>query len=78
MNDFEFTPITIQTLKVGSMTCGHCKVRVEKILNELTEVESVEVDLIDGTVEVIFSTDISNDKLKDVLGNAGYPLISTI
>lgn len=33
------------TLKVEGMTCNHCKMRVEKALQEVSGVEGVQVDL---------------------------------
>jgi|LGOV01.1.fsa_nt_gb Cu+-exporting ATPase len=78
MNNFEFAPIIVQTLEVDAMTCGHCKTKVEKLLNEMSEVESAEVDLIDGTVEVKMNKEISNEIFKEILDNAGYPLLSVV
>ena len=36
-------------IHIAGMTCGHCKMKVENSLAELDAVNSVDVDLLDGT-----------------------------
>lgn len=64
----------MKILHITGMTCGHCKMKVEASLLELNEVESADVDLIDGTAEVAFSTDVSEEKLREKLNKSGYTL----
>ncbi|MDD3025897.1 MAG: heavy metal translocating P-type ATPase [Aliarcobacter skirrowii] len=62
-------------LKVDGMTCGHCKARVEKVLNTIEEVSSVEVDLSSKNVKVTLSKDIDSKILEDAIVDAGYEII---
>ena len=64
-----------KTLKIEGMTCGHCKMKVENTLNGLGQVDSAEVDLIDGTCEVEVNTEINGDDLKKIIADAGYTLV---
>jgi Cu+-exporting ATPase len=64
-----------KTLKIEGMTCGHCKMKVENTLNDLSSVDSAEVDLIDGTCEVELNTDINSDDLNKIIADAGYTLV---
>lgn len=61
---------------ISGMTCGHCKMKVEQRLAELKEVKSVEVDLLEGTAEIELSETISDEKLAEVIKDAGYTLSS--
>ena len=65
-----------KTLKIEGMTCGHCKMNVENTLNGLNQVNSAEVDLIDGTCEVEMNSDINDDELKKIIADAGYTLVN--
>lgn len=58
------------TLKVEGMTCNHCKMRVEKALQEVSGVESVQVDLAAKAAVVSGATDRAQP-IKDVT-EAGY------
>ncbi|WP_066637401.1 CopZ family metallochaperone [Desulfolucanica intricata] len=57
-------------LKVEGMTCSHCKMRVEKALNGITGVESVQVDLAKG--EVVVSGNANREDLVKAVVDAGY------
>lgn len=61
-----------KTLQVEGMTCGHCKMKVEQSLLSLEEVKAADVDLIEGSVEINLSSDLSNEKIAAVLKEAGY------
>ena len=39
-------------LQIEGMTCGHCKMKVEKTLQDLTDITTAEVDLIEGIAEI--------------------------
>ena len=64
-----------KTLKIEGMTCGHCKMKVENTLNDLNQVDSAEVDLIDGSCEVEMNSEINSDELKKIIADAGYKLV---
>lgn len=74
MSEFEFSPNILKTLEIESMTCGHCKMKIEKALNELAEVELANVDLIDGIAEVKLNKDIDKGVFEKVLKEIGYTL----
>ncbi len=40
-------------LKITGMTCGHCRMHVQKALAEVAGVEAVTVDLAAGRAEVV-------------------------
>lgn len=67
-----------KTLRIEGMTCGHCKMKVENTLKGLGQVDSAEVDLIDGTCEVDMNTEINGDDLKIIIADAGYTLVNVI
>lgn len=65
----------LKILKVDGMTCGHCKVRVEKVLSLIEGVDSVEVDLASKNVLINMSKNIDEQILIDVITDAGYEVI---
>ncbi len=65
----------MKVMQVEGMTCGHCKMRVEKALNSLEGV-SAEVDLNSGTVNVQLSQDLDDAVLSDAVTKAGYEVKS--
>lgn len=65
-----------KTLQIEGMTCGHCKTTVEKALIELNEINTAEVDLIDGTAEITGAEEISDELLIKTISAAGYKLLS--
>ena len=60
---------------VEGMSCGHCVKRIENALKELEEVESVLVSLEDKKAEIVLKEQVSDDKLKEVIEDAGYDVI---
>ena len=65
-----------KVLKVNNMTCGHCKMAVEKALIAIQGITHAEVDLIEGTAEVELSAEIDDSLLKKAVEDAGYPVES--
>ena len=63
-------------LKIDGMTCGHCKMKVETTLQELANISTAEVDLIEGVAEIEIDKDIDEDELKSIIADAGYSLVS--
>ncbi|KXS46913.1 MULTISPECIES: heavy-metal-associated domain-containing protein [Methanohalophilus] len=59
-------------IKVKGMTCGHCKMAVEKALQNITSVSRAEVDLEKGEVHVEYEPDINVEELKKAVRDAGY------
>lgn len=64
-----------RTLIIEGMSCQHCKMAVEKALSQLEEVSSVNVDL-EGKKAVVDVDNVSDEKLKKVVNDAGYQVIS--
>ncbi|MFO7887610.1 MAG: heavy metal translocating P-type ATPase [Eubacteriales bacterium] len=62
-------------LIIEGMTCNHCKMRVEKELKALEEVDMAEVVLDEKKAVVEFNKDLSKDILEKVIDEAGYKLI---
>jgi copper chaperone CopZ len=65
------------TLKVDGMTCGHCVKHVSGDLAELPEIAEVMVTLnAGGTSDVVvtLNDDITDEKLAEVIDEAGYTL----
>jgi copper chaperone CopZ len=60
-------------LRVGGMTCGHCRTKVEAALKGVRGVYSVVVDLQDGEAEVDFDDDaVTTADLLGAVQRAGY------
>ena len=66
------------TLKVDGMTCGHCVKHVSTDLAALPEVAEVLVTLnAGGTSDVVvtLNDDVTDEKLAEVIDEAGYTLV---
>ncbi|WP_138417305.1 copper chaperone CopZ [Aquibacillus sediminis] len=61
------------TLNVEGMSCGHCKAAVNGALEEIEGVNSVDVNLDTGKVEVSYDeAKVEEAKLKDAIEEQGY------
>lgn len=58
------------TFKVPDMSCNHCKMRIEKTMNESGKVSGLNIDL--QTKKVILESDLSESDLVKLFDNAGY------
>ena len=56
---------------VEKMMCGGCETNVKKVLAEVANVDSVEVDLEAKTVTIM--GDINVDEIVKMISDAGYP-----
>lgn len=65
-----------KTIMIEGMSCGHCVGRVEKALQGLDGVTSVQVDLAGKCAVVELSQDIANEVLVEVIDEAGYDVTS--
>ncbi|WP_055105910.1 copper chaperone CopZ [Paenibacillus ihumii] len=62
-----------KTLQVKGMSCGHCINSIEGNVGKMNGVESVKVNLNDGTVAVSFDPKaVSLKEIKDVIDEQGY------
>ncbi|MUG47251.1 copper chaperone CopZ [Paenibacillus woosongensis] len=61
------------TLHVKGMSCGHCINSIEGNVGKLNGVESVKVNLNEGTVAVSFDPKaVSLKEIKEVIDEQGY------
>jgi copper ion binding protein len=67
--------IVKKVIKTNGMSCGHCQAKVERALAGLDGVKA-KVDLKKKQAVVDFSGDISDQKLKDTITEAGYEVVS--
>jgi len=64
-------------LKVGGMSCGHCKASVEKALKALPGVVEALVNLEAQEVAVEFdSTKVSVEEMKKAITEDGYEILA--
>lgn len=64
------------SLSVDGMTCGHCKMTVEKTVKALDGVASAEVDLAAKKVAITFNPDkVSVAAIKEAIDDQGYDVI---
>ncbi|MGI6143813.1 MAG: heavy metal translocating P-type ATPase [bacterium] len=64
-----------KVIKIEGMSCNHCKMRVEKVLNALEGVQA-EVDLAENSARVTLAKDVSDEILKQVVEEAGYEVVA--
>lgn len=65
---------TSQVLKVEGMTCGHCKMAVEKAAKSVAGVTGAEVNL--GTKLVKVSGDFDHTAVTKAIEEAGYQVVA--
>ena len=64
--------MTQLTIEANNIKCGGCADNIKKGFNELTEVESVEVNI--DTGEITFSVNnITQAEIENKLSELGYP-----
>ena len=64
-----------KVLTVEGMSCGHCKMAVEKALKAVDGVENAVVDLNSKTASVTFTKEVESDALKKAVTDAGYDVV---
>ena len=65
---------TVQTYRIGGMTCGHCVNAVTTELGQLDGVSDVEVDLETGAARVTSETPLERSAVDAAVREAGYAL----
>ena len=64
------------TIKVKGMSCGHCKMTIEKALKENKCVTEATVDLEKGEANVEYRDCLDSiDELKQAIKDAGYEAV---
>jgi len=65
-----------KVISIEGMSCKHCAMRVENSLKSLDQKAKVKVNLRNNEAEISSKEDISDDKIKQVIEDAGYRVIS--
>ena len=60
-------------IKVDNIKCGGCVSSIKTALQAVTGVETIEVDIEQGTVSIITTDIVQRDSLVNVLRTKGYP-----
>ncbi len=62
----------ITKIKIDGMSCNHCVMAVTNALKEIDTVESVSVSLEEKTATITSKSDISLDKIKELIEEEGF------
>tara|TARA_B100001113_G_scaffold112124_1_gene91055 strand:+ start:192 stop:401 length:210 start_codon:yes stop_codon:yes gene_type:complete len=62
---------------VPEISCGHCKETIESTINSLENVETVDVDIDQKSVEVKSSSDLDLSIISDMLDEQGYTVVES-
>ena len=62
---------------VPEISCGHCKETIESIINSLNNVETVNVDIDQKSVEVKSSSDLDLSLVSNMLDEQGYTVVES-
>lgn len=69
--------MTSKTYSVPDVSCGHCKMAIEKAVGALEGVSRVEVDVEGKTVDIDFDDERAPETtILETLDEAGYPVAS--
>lgn len=66
----------VKVMHIEGMACGHCTGRVQKALEAVSGVESVEMSLEAKTAKVTLSAEVAEERLKAAVTEAGYEVVS--
>ena len=58
------------TFNVPDMSCNHCKMRIEKTMNESGKVSALNIDLV--LKKVSLESDLKENELIELFDKAGY------
>jgi len=62
---------------VPEISCGHCKETIESTINNLENVETVNVDIDQKSVEVKSSSDLDLSLVSNMLDEQGYTVVES-
>lgn len=65
------------SLKVDGMSCNHCKMTIENMLAKIEGIDSVNADILSGTVRLT-GNNIQLPLIESVINNLGYIYRGTI
>lgn len=64
-----------KTMQIEGMMCGHCEARVKKALETIEGITLAEVNHENGTAVITLTSDVSDDKLRQVVEDQDYKVI---
>lgn len=62
---------------VPEISCGHCKETIESTIHSLENVETVNVDIDQKSVEVSSSSDLDLSLVSNMLDEQGYTVVES-
>ncbi|MBN1468937.1 MAG: heavy-metal-associated domain-containing protein [Fusobacteriaceae bacterium] len=62
----------ITKIKIDGMSCNHCVMAITNALKEIDTVESVSVSLEEKTATITSKSDVSLDKIKELIEEEGF------
>ena len=62
---------------VPEISCGHCKETIKSAINSLENVEAVNVDIDQKSVEVKSSSDLDLSLVSNMLDEQGYTVVES-
>ena len=65
--------MSIETLSVPNISCGHCVMSIKNELSELEGVKTVEGDPTNKSITVEFESPVTLDQIKKTLKEINYP-----
>ncbi|UEA61219.1 cation transporter [Gordonia otitidis] len=67
--------MSTSTYTVTGMTCGHCVASVREEIGEIPGVNTVDVTLETGVVEIGSDRELGRDEVSEAVSEAGYELV---
>ena len=66
----------MEEIKIQGMTCQHCVMAVTRALHALPGLKDLKVDLIKGEASFENTKNISPEKIRQAVEEAGYQIVS--
>jgi copper chaperone len=66
----------MEKIKIQGMNCQHCVMSVSKALNSIPGLTNVRVDLVTGEASFENTQNVSRDKIRQAVEDAGYKVVA--
>ncbi len=66
----------METIKIQGMSCQHCVMSVSKALNSIPGLRNVQVSLATGEATFENTQNISREKIRQAVEDAGYRVVA--
>ncbi len=66
----------METIKIQGMSCQHCVMSVSKALNSIPGLRNVQVNLATGEATFENTQNISQEKIRQAVEDAGYRVVA--